>query len=194
MFEASITLLVLLIYYIMDVLLMRKYDRLRAHGSSRSVPYTLAAVAMGSMIVAQPIVFRQLSLRLPMPWEAIVKALGIVLLVLGCALHYWARTNLGQYFGERVEYQLGQTLVARGPYRWVRHPIYTSFFLLAFGVFFVNVSPITAVAVVYALFDFGMVTRAEESLLAEKIPGYADYMKRVPRFFPSLRTLFRKGG
>lgn len=58
------------------------------------------------------------------------------------ALRYWALASLGPYYTKRVIRVPGAPLVARGPYRWLRHPIYRAVFVemlawpLAFGCWF----------------------------------------------------------
>jgi protein-S-isoprenylcysteine O-methyltransferase Ste14 len=74
----------------------------------------------------------------------------------------------------------------RGPYRFVRHPIYGGGILVALGVALAS-SPV-ALAPALALVPFFLVkARYEERLLAQADHGYAEYLVRVrSRFFPGL--------
>ena len=72
------------------------------------------------------------------------------------------------------------TLVERGPYGVVRHPIYVAGLLLFLGYGLLASVPATvAVAVLAVLWHFK--AGVEERHLAERFPGYADYRRRVRR-------------
>jgi len=80
-------------------------------------------------------------------------------------------------------------LVRAGIYAQVRHPLYTSIMLAGFGWSICLESwPALLVALVQVPF-FQAKARREERWLCEKFAGYSDYMKRVPRFIPRLRSI-----
>ena len=62
---------------------------------------------------------------------------GTVLTVLGLFGAMWARIYLGRNWSGYVTYKEDQTLVTSGPYRYVRHPIYTSMILMFIGTIFI---------------------------------------------------------
>src|SRR5664279_3635206 len=64
------------------------------------------------------------------PW---VEALGIALTVAGMAFAIWARAYLGGNWSSNVTLKVGHQLVRTGPYRWVRHPIYSGLILAMIG-------------------------------------------------------------
>ncbi len=191
-YQSLLLLLFVLVFYTADSLLIRRYDRLRAYGSSRSWSYTALAVVAALFLIVQPVLLPGLGLRVAAWWGIVLQVLGLLLLAGGLALHWWARTHLGQFYGEREELQPGQHLVQEGPYAYVRHPLYTSYFILSGGMLLVNPSLPMLLVLAYALVDFSLATRREEKLLVESLPGYADYMARTPRFFPRLAALFRR--
>lgn len=61
-------------------------------------------------------------------------ALGLVLMALGILVRQWAILVLGRFFTGDVRLHPGQTIVDRGPYRWVRHPSYTGLIVFFLGV------------------------------------------------------------
>jgi protein-S-isoprenylcysteine O-methyltransferase Ste14 len=87
---------------------------------------------------------------------------------------------------EDVVFQKGHMLVDTGPYRYVRHPIFTSFLMIALGLLLVNPALPTLLATLYAFWDFSRAASQEEALLRKKLDGYADYMRRTGRFLPQL--------
>jgi len=69
-----------------------------------------------------------------LPWlRAQVTMAGLVLMVLGTALRWWSILTLGRYFTLDVAVRSAQPVVQSGPYRFVRHPLYTGNILLVVG-------------------------------------------------------------
>ena len=60
-------------------------------------------------------------------WVGAVLALAVLPLIL------WVQWALGSNFSTRLHVRDEHTLVTKGPYRWVRHPMYTIFFFQAVG-------------------------------------------------------------
>jgi protein-S-isoprenylcysteine O-methyltransferase Ste14 len=80
----------------------------------------------------------------------------------------------------------GATLVETGPYRLVRHPMYSGVILMAFGWAFSIHGWLTVIyAIIVAVF-FDIKIRREERWLRDKFPGYTDYQKRVHKLIPFL--------
>ncbi len=73
-----------------------------------------------------------------------------------------------------------------GPYRLVRHPIYSGLLLLAGGLAVVSATVRAAAAFVALVAVLSLKARVEERLLAERFPEYRDYARRTPRFLPRL--------
>ena len=70
-----------------------------------------------------------------MAWSAIplanwIRWAGVLVAVLGFALLQWSHQALGQNWSDQPRITLTQSLVTSGPYRWIRHPIYTSFLMI----------------------------------------------------------------
>jgi protein-S-isoprenylcysteine O-methyltransferase Ste14 len=59
---------------------------------------------------------------------------GLVLMSAGITIRQWAAALLGQFFTIDVRVHPGQTVVERGPYRWVRHPSYTGLIMTFVGI------------------------------------------------------------
>ena len=188
LYQSAAILGVAIVFYAVDFWLIHHYDRLRASGSSRSWSYTIVALIAAVFVVAQPTVLPWLGWSTDAGWGLLVQALGGLLILGALSLHWWARVHLGQFYGEREELQPGQTLVTTGPYAYMRHPLYTSYFLLPSGLLLINPALPTLLVVIYAFLDFSLATRREEKLLREGLPGYADYAARTPRFRPRLRS------
>ena len=109
---------------------------------------------------------------------------GVAVTALGGLMMLWGGLTLGRsltpYPSPRGAH------LERGPYRFVRHPIYGGGILVATGIALIS-SPI-ALAPALAFVPFFLVkARYEERLLAAADPSYGEYLGRVRcRFFPGL--------
>lgn len=185
--QASITILVILLFYAMDFILIRRYDKTRAAGGSgRAWDFTLFIFIAVAVLVLQPIFLPILSFHIMEPIGSFLQIFSIVLLIESLLLHAWSRAHLGKYYAERVEVQPDHKVIDSGPYKLMRHPVITSFFGIAAGLFFVNPAITTLAAFAYTIWDFTRAAKQEENLLAKSLPGYADYASRTPRFLPRL--------
>lgn len=121
------------------------------------------------------------------PWAAPLAVAGTVLAVAGLAFTCWARATLGQYWSRVVAIKEDHKLVQSGPYRVVRHPLYTGLLAaslgtaLCFGLWHALAGA--------ALLWTGFISRAgrEDALLAGQFgPEFAAYRARSGRLLPRL--------
>jgi protein-S-isoprenylcysteine O-methyltransferase Ste14 len=128
---------------------------------------------------------------LPLPtW---VRILGLPLVVGGIGLLSWVLIALGRQFSTSLVIRSGHTLVIRGPYRWVRHPMYTTFCLFFLGLFLLCANWFVGVTAGLA-YGWVMLVRTpqEERMLLERFGGeYRAYMEHTGRFVPKAGRLTR---
>ena len=113
---------------------------------------------------------------------------GLVLMSAGIAIRQWAVVVLGRFFTIDVRVQPGQTVVDRGPYRWVRHPAYAGLILTFLGVG-LALGNWAALAVVAVVPTAGLVVRIrleERALLARLGEPYRRFAAARPHLFPGL--------
>ena len=183
--QSIATLASIILFYTMDFVLIRRYDKQRqASGSGRAWDFTLFIFAMVAILVLQPILIPILSLQIKETWGLFIQILGILTLVIALSLHIWSRVHLQHYYAERVEVQPEHKVIDTGPYKLLRHPVITSFFGIATGLFLINPALTTLAALIYTIWDFTRAAHQEEDLLTKTLPGYADYVRRTPRFLP----------
>jgi protein-S-isoprenylcysteine O-methyltransferase Ste14 len=105
--------------------------------------------------------------------------------LLGLSLAITARMQLGRNWLdlENFDVRPTQTIVDRGIYRYVRHPIYTGDLLLVTGLELVLHSWLVLAVVPLALVIVRQVL-AEETLLSRAFPSYARYCAETKRFIP----------
>ena len=82
--------------------------------------------------------------------------------------------------------RVGNTLIQRGIYRMVRHPMYTSVLLCGSAFAFGAPSPLRWVALVVCVIVLVLKVRYEEGLLAQRHPEYPQRMAGTYRLFPGI--------
>jgi protein-S-isoprenylcysteine O-methyltransferase Ste14 len=113
---------------------------------------------------------------------------AVMLCLAGAALAIWSRQVLGSNWSSVVVVKREHALVEAGPYRRIRHPIYTGLLLLFLGnaMLVGDWRGLVAVAVVFA--SFWRKLRLEEAWLTERFgQAYRDYRERTGALLPTLR-------
>jgi protein-S-isoprenylcysteine O-methyltransferase Ste14 len=112
---------------------------------------------------------------------------GLVLMVAGMALRWYAIRVLGASFTCEVSTRPGQVVVESGPYRWVRHPSYTGGLLTLLGVLVCCVNWASLAALILAVAGYAYRIGIEEKALETHLgAAYVDYMRRTRRLIPFL--------
>ena len=121
------------------------------------------------------------------PWlRPQVTIAGMVVILLGTALRWWAIFTLGRYFTIDVAVRSTQSVVQSGPYRFVRHPSYTAILIMLLGVGMVLANWASLVVILAGgLIGLLYRIRVEERALVEALgKPYMDYMRRTKRLIP----------
>ena len=113
--------------------------------------------------------------------------LGAALTLAGLLFSVWARVHLGRNWSAYVTVKEGHELITDGPYRLVRHPIYTGLLLGFVGSALARGEWRGVVAVALAFFALWRKLRVEEQWMRERFgPAYDDYARRVAALIPFL--------
>lgn len=130
--------------------------------------------------------------RLPYPLNvrvllpvAIVAWSGMILCVGGLGFAIWARVVIGRNWSGAVTLKEEHELIERGPYRLVRHPIYTGILsmFVATAIMLGHLAGCIGVVIVIASFWIKLIR--EEKVMLNQFPDkYAAYRQRVKRLIP----------
>jgi protein-S-isoprenylcysteine O-methyltransferase Ste14 len=130
--------------------------------------------------------------RLPYPLDVriisetkAVEWIAGILCIAGLAFCVWARATLGRNWSGTITLKVGHELIERGPYRLVRHPIYTGLLamFLATALAFGHLGGIVAVILAFA--SFWIKLCEEEKLMLQEFPDqYGSYQQRVKCILP----------
>lgn len=112
-----------------------------------------------------------------------IQPLGVLLIIAGAVPFIWGHIELGW----RTHMpSVKDTLVRRGLYAHVRHPIYAGGFLLLAGIALLKPTYSFAIACIIGEVWLMIQARLEEIDLLQRMPDYKDYIKEVPRFIPRI--------
>jgi protein-S-isoprenylcysteine O-methyltransferase Ste14 len=147
----------------------------------RNLVFTVVVPGLGGVWVPWWILTRHGHTPTPAAWEA------TVVIAAGAALYGWCVWNFAAVGGGTPGlWDAPSRVVAAGPYRWVRNPIYIAALVVVLGEAWLFMSlPLLAYAGVMAVFFHLFVTCYEERVLRRRFGGaYLEYRRTVPRWIP----------
>jgi protein-S-isoprenylcysteine O-methyltransferase Ste14 len=123
----------------------------------------------------------------------IVITIGAFLVFLSAALRTWGASYLRtEVVHDSAQYS--EALIADGPFRYTRNPLYLANLPLAAGIsVLASVSGFIFLLLANWIFVYRLISREEESLLKTQGESYRAYCGAVPRFWPALKPRVRSG-
>ena len=110
---------------------------------------------------------------------------GFVIVLLGLLLALVARIALGRNWSGSVQIKEGHELVTKGPYAFVRHPIYSAILLMVIGTALVLGNLGALLSIPFAFAGCWIKLRQEERFMAREFPEtYSAYAARTKRLIP----------
>lgn len=146
------------------------------------IPFMLVLVAY----MIRPGILSWARLELP----AWVQWIGVALGLASLPMIGWVQWALGSNFSTTLHVRQEHTLVTAGPYRWVRHPMYTVLYLHMAAVFLLTENWLIGGVFLSALtLIVALRIRNEEATMIEKFgEGYRAYMRQTGRFLPRFNS------
>jgi protein-S-isoprenylcysteine O-methyltransferase Ste14 len=157
---------------------------IQSQSSASQLLYTAILIAGVCLIFAKqsgvPWLDRQLY-----PVTVPIALAGLLVVLMGVAFTVWARLMLGGNWSNRVTVKENHTLVRTGPYRIVRHPIYSGILLGMLGSALQRGRIRCFVGVLICGVSFWLKTRAEERFMVQSFgEQYLQYRHRVKALAP----------
>jgi protein-S-isoprenylcysteine O-methyltransferase Ste14 len=136
------------------------------------------------LIIAYPSSTDWATFEMPL-WLSII---GVIIGVMSLFLFVWVHLSLGKFFTYKIQIVKNQELIRKGPYKYVRHPMYSAFILLHISVILITYNWFIASTWSFGLFVVLIFRiKKEEELLLEKFgERYSAYMKETGRFLPRI--------
>ncbi len=159
--------------------LLMKRNKAKAEKIDKRARWGIVLALIAFSIVWQPTFWEK---SLP-TWRLVV---SILFFIAAIALVWTAARALGRQWRIDAGLNADHNLITSGPYRIVRHPIYTSMLclLLAVGFLFTRL-PWLALAVVFAVLGTEIRVRVEDGLLESRFgKQFEDYKRSVPGYIP----------
>ncbi|MGH9604227.1 MAG: methyltransferase family protein [Terracidiphilus sp.] len=117
----------------------------------------------------------------------VVIVAGALIAAVGAVLRVWGAAYLGPGVVQRGEMQAG-AVMADGPYRFVRNPLYLGFWFMALALAFIMPPTGALVAMILVtIFDLRLILGEEAFLKRELGEPYLAYRRAVPRLLPRFR-------
>jgi protein-S-isoprenylcysteine O-methyltransferase Ste14 len=126
-------------------------------------------------------------LHLPRLWHVGLRGADILacLTLVGFAFAWWGRIHLGSLWSGAVTRKPDHRVVNTGPYRLVRHPIYTGILFACLVSAIAAATWLTLLGFVAIVAGFWTKARLEEGFLTEELgPDYAAYSRHTPMLMP----------
>jgi len=159
----------------------RREDRLRIALIACSNALTVIG---GLVYVLAPQRMKWATLPLP-TWS---RWIGVGLSAVAAPLLLWTHQALGKNWSAQLEIREQHTLVTSGPYRWVRHPMYTTFFLQGLASLLVSANWVIGGSFLFQGIVAPSRVGEEEALMIEEFGDqYRAYMQRTGRFLPPMK-------
>jgi len=145
-----------------------------------------------ALVIGYFLVIKSSSLPFPFDWPVVPHTtssacIGAFLCVSGLVFAIWARVILGRNWSGVITLKEGHELIERGPYRVVRHPIYTGIVAMFTGTDIAMGYFGGFLGLLLVFVSFWLKLKREEDLMLKHFPDkYAAYQGRVKRIIPFL--------
>ena len=104
---------------------------------------------------------------------------GVLLALGGMSGTFYCRSVLGRFWTADTTVRSDHQIIDRGPYGIVRHPIYSAVSVQLIGTALVYPIGIVMGATLIAVVAYGLKANLEDDYLAQHLPGYEEYRRRV---------------
>jgi protein-S-isoprenylcysteine O-methyltransferase Ste14 len=130
--------------------------------------------------------------HLPRPMDMVVipntdwsLAAGDIICILGLFVTIWARVTLAGNWSSDVTFKEGHELIRKGPYQFVRHPIYTGLLIMCIGTAIAAGRLHHWLGIPLIAVGFWIKLKQEEGLMMQHFPDqYPAYRKEVKALVP----------
>ncbi|HTS48461.1 MAG TPA: isoprenylcysteine carboxylmethyltransferase family protein [Bryobacteraceae bacterium] len=156
----------------------------RQTSTSRIIQAALTVLAF--LLVFQPWRFDVLNVHF-VPASRLLTFCGVLLTAAGIGFAIWARFTLGRNWSSAVTLKQDHELIRNGPYRIVRHPIYSGMLLALLGTAIGYGKVACLIGVAIAFLGFWIKWRTEEQFMIEQFGSqYTQYRREVKAVIPGV--------
>ena len=166
----------------------RQRERVRTNKNTRLDNSLFLTVGVGGFVVPLLYVFTPLLSFADYSSPLWIGVTGAVLLVVGDWVFWKAHKDLGRNWSPILEIREGHTLITTGIYAHIRHPMYSSLWLLVIAQAMLLPNWVAGMSglVPFAILYFQRVAKEERMMKEEFGSEYEQYLKRTGRVLPKL--------
>jgi protein-S-isoprenylcysteine O-methyltransferase Ste14 len=181
---ASIAWIVFIVYWVVSAQKLKSIKQREPRGE-RLIQIVLMAAAYILMFKEQ-IGRGWLATRF-VPASPTIGKFGVAVTVVGIAFAIWARWHLGENWSATVTLKEGHELISSGPYRYIRHPIYTGMLLAFVGTALALGEYRALISVCMVMVAFYIKAKKEELFLSQEFgEKFREHSRRTGMFLPRL--------
>jgi protein-S-isoprenylcysteine O-methyltransferase Ste14 len=160
-------------------------DRAQKHLAAPQTWTYRAALITGGILLAPPTAW--LLSEAPL-WQFGHRGTFVLLaiMLIGLCFTWWARIHLGRLWSGVITHKEGHKIIDRGPYAFIRHPIYTGLVVALFATAAVEATVSALLGAALMIFGFWQKAHSEEQFLRIELgpESYRAYCRRVPMIVP----------
>ncbi len=163
----------------------KKTEKIKSENPSRE-KFLVFLATIGMMVMPVIYVFtswlNSFSINLP-EWA---RWSGVVVFGLYLFLFWWVHKTLGTNWSPVLEIRKDHKLITEGPYKYVRHPMYTCMWLVVAGFWLISSNWVVGIValVTWSILYFIRLPDEEKMMIEEFGDQYKDYMRRTNRIIP----------
>lgn len=168
-------------------------DKKILHDSDRETAFFVAIRSIWAFAVIASILLYVL-FPVALKWGELdlnntVRVIGMIIGIASDLLILWILVSLGKNISAALKVRDNQQLVTSGPYRYVRHPLYSAGLLLFFSIFLISANWLLGlIGIGFQLFLMLVRTPLEEQMLIEHFgEEYRRYMQQTGAHMPRFR-------
>lgn len=176
----------LLFFFLWILAGLRTKQRLQAADWRARLSYGIPVVIGFALLFSERWGIPALEVRL-LPRSDDLGLVAVLITLLGLAFAVWARVHLGKNWSSAPMIKQEHQLIRSGPYRFVRHPIYSGLLVAAAGTFLAVGRVRGALGILIIWLGFEIKSRIEEQFMVQTFGAeYEDYRHVTGGIFPRI--------
>lgn len=177
-----------IIYILIRVPFAKVYkqeEKIKTINSSKE-KFLLLLMAFGLLLIPLLWVFTSFLDKFKIEFPIGLRVAGIVISVISLFYFRWIHKALGANWSPTLEIRKGNQLIKTGPYKSIRHPMYTQIWLWTIAQIFIvsNLFAGFSGIIVWAILYFMRVLKEEEMMMENFGDEYVEYLNQTWRVFP----------
>lgn len=167
---------------------VRQKQEISSYRAALRERFLVFLVFLGMYLIPSILLFKPLPTPLDVGGSTYLLIPGIIIDIAALYLFWRSHHDLGRMWSPVLETRPGHTLITSGVYAYVRHPMYTSIFLLTIAQAFLLSSAIAGVSglICFSIL-YALRVPDEENMMVDMFGDqYRRYCKRTSRIIPKL--------